>query len=103
MKKLLIAAAFVIAGSVALADTTSVLLDPARAKSMTEAEYLAAVRDAKNGNARAEDGRTPLHVAAKLGTRQVVSALLEGGASGSVKNSEGKTPFDRHCPDDLQV
>ena len=52
MKTLLIAAAFVIAGSVALADTTNVLLDEDRVKSMSEAEYLAAVRGAKNVNAR---------------------------------------------------
>ena len=56
MKKLLIAAALALAGSVALADATNVLLDPDRVKSMSEAEYLAAVRGAKNVNARTEDG-----------------------------------------------
>ena len=39
-------------------------------------------------------GRTPLHEAARFGTPATITALLEAGASGSVKDKDGKTPFD---------
>ena len=37
---------------------------------------------------------TALHIAALLGTPDNIVALLEAGASGSVKAVNGKTPFD---------
>ena len=49
---------------------------------------------AANVNARDKHGLTPLHLAAAYGTPDNIAALLEGGASGSVKDGEGKTPFD---------
>ena len=81
MKKLLIVA------------TTNVLLDPDRVKSMSEAEYLAAVRDAKNVNARGEDGETPLHVAAAHGIPEIVTALIEAGADVNARATGGMTPL----------
>ena len=47
-------------------------------------------------NARGKNGWTPLHMAA-MGRRtpdRTIAALLEAGASGSVKDVDGKTPFD---------
>ena len=44
--------------------------------------------------ARGKDGWTPLHFAAGLGTPEKIAALLEAGASGSIKDKKGNTPFD---------
>jgi ankyrin repeat protein len=38
---------------------------------------------------------TPLHWAAARGEGEVVKVLLEAGADGSLKDGDGKTPFDK--------
>ena len=38
---------------------------------------------------------TPLHYAAATGTPDIIAALLEAGASGSVKGLYGMTAFER--------
>ncbi len=52
MKRAFLAAAFIIASSVAFADTTSVLLDPEKVLSMSAEEYAAAIRNAPDVNVR---------------------------------------------------
>ncbi len=94
MKHAFLAAAFIIASSVAFADTTSVLLDSDKVPSMSAEEYAAAVRSAPDVEARDKDGYTPLHIAAAVGTPANIAALLEAGASGSAKDKSGKTAFD---------
>lgn len=41
-----------------------------------------------------EDMRTPLHVGASSGQREVVAILLEYGANSSARDSKGLTPYD---------
>ncbi len=48
----------------------------------------------KHANARNKVGYTPLHFAAGYGTPDNIAALLEAGASGSVKAIDGSTAFD---------
>jgi ankyrin repeat protein len=43
--------------------------------------------------ANAEDGRTPLHAAAKGGHRKMVTFLLNQGASVNARDNEGDTPL----------
>jgi ankyrin repeat protein len=45
-------------------------------------------------NARSEDDATPLHLAARYGTPQNVTTLLEAGADATAQNEAGKTPWD---------
>jgi ankyrin repeat protein len=40
------------------------------------------------------DGNTPLHIAALLGSTEMVSALLEAGADLNLKNQDGETALD---------
>jgi hypothetical protein len=40
------------------------------------------------------DGNTPLHIAAMLGSREMVEALLDAGADPAAKNKDGETPLD---------
>ncbi len=94
MKHAFLAAALIIASSVAFADATSVLLDGEKVRSMSAEEYAAAVRSAPDVNARNKNGFTPLHLAAGLGTPDNIAALLDAGASGSVKTENGRTAFD---------
>ena len=46
-----------------------------------------------NVNARADDGKTPLHLAANSGRDEVVRVLLEHGANVGAEDNEGKTPL----------
>ena len=46
-----------------------------------------------NVNARADDGKTPLHLAARYGRVEVVCVLLEHGASVGAEDNEGKNPL----------
>ena len=45
-------------------------------------------------DARARDGRTPLHVAAAQRGEDTVGVLLDAGADGTARTVDGKTPFD---------
>ena len=45
-------------------------------------------------DARARDGRTPLHVAAAQRGEDTVGVLLDAGADGAARAVDGKTPFD---------
>ena len=58
MKHAFLAAALIIASSVAFADTTSVLLDREKVRSMSAEEYAAAVRSAPDVNVRDKYGIT---------------------------------------------
>ena len=40
------------------------------------------------------DGNTPLHIAALLGSKEMVETLLAAGAETNVKNHDGETPLD---------
>ena len=44
--------------------------------------------------ARNLDGSTPLHLAAKGGTAEVVMPLLAAGASPGARDNDGKQPFE---------
>ncbi|XP_073329203.1 ankyrin repeat and SOCS box protein 9-like [Pagrus major] len=46
-------------------------------------------------------GDSPLHIAARLSSPDLVSVLLDHGANGSLRNSEGKQPLDLAPPDSL--
>lgn len=52
------------------------------------------VRKGARINATAENGGTPLHLAAFWGHFDVVKVLVEEGASMDVKNDKGRTPLD---------
>ena len=43
--------------------------------------------------ARAEDGRTPLHLAANSGDGEALTALLEAGADAEARDLRGQTPL----------
>ena len=58
MKHAFLAVALIIASSVVFADTTSVLLDPSKVRSMSAEEYAAAVRSTPDVNVRDKDGFT---------------------------------------------
>ena len=80
MKHIFLAAALIIASSIAFADATSDLLDEDKVRSMSAEEYAAAVRSAPDVNVRDTTGRTPLHLAAKFGTPANIAALVSAGA-----------------------
>lgn len=44
-------------------------------------------------------GESPLHVAARLSSPELVSVLLDHGAAPSLRNSEGQRPLDLAPPD----
>lgn len=46
-------------------------------------------------------GDSPLHIAARLSSPELASVLLNHGASGSLRNSEGKRPLDLALPNSL--
>nr|XP_046260537.1 ankyrin repeat and SOCS box protein 9-like isoform X2 [Scatophagus argus] len=46
-------------------------------------------------------GDSPLHIAARLSSPELVSVLLDHGANHSLRNSEGKLPLDLVPPDSL--
>ncbi|XP_068185586.1 ankyrin repeat and SOCS box protein 9-like isoform X2 [Antennarius striatus] len=46
-------------------------------------------------------GESPLHIASRLSNPELVSVLLDHGASLSLKNNEGKHPLDLASPDSL--
>ena len=41
-----------------------------------------------------EDGSTPLHDASENGHVEVITALLAAGADKTIKNKDGRTPYD---------
>ena len=92
-KVLLVAALLVMAGFTAFAEPRNVLLDQDHVKGMTEAEYLAAVRNAENVRARDDKGRTALHWAAAFGTPNIVTALIDAGADVNARTAYGGTPL----------
>ena len=50
-------------------------------------------------DARARDGRTPLHVAAARRSEDTVGVLLDAGADGTARTASGETPLDKaHKP-----
>lgn len=46
-------------------------------------------------------GDSPLHIAARLSSPELVSVLLDHGANRSLRNSEGKQPLDLAPPNSL--
>ncbi|XP_041663467.1 ankyrin repeat and SOCS box protein 9-like isoform X2 [Cheilinus undulatus] len=46
-------------------------------------------------------GDSPLHIAARLSSPELVSVLLDHGADRSLRNSEGKQPLDLTAPNSL--
>lgn len=46
-------------------------------------------------------GESPLHIASRLSNPELVSVLLEHGATRSLRNSEGKQPLDLAPADSL--
>ncbi len=93
MKHTFLAAALIIASSVAFADTTSVLLDRDKVRSMSAEEYAAAVRSAPDVEVRDTLGNTPLHIAAMFGTPNNIAALVSAGADVEARGSFGNTPL----------
>ena len=47
-----------------------------------------------NPNIVNNDGQTPLHIALKEGNKEIIDLLLKNGADISLKDKEGKKPFD---------
>ena len=80
MKRAILAAALILASSVAFADATSDLLDGEKVRAMSAEEYAAAVRSAPDVNVRGRDGVTPLYLAAEYGTPDNIAALVKAGA-----------------------
>ena len=93
MKHAFLAAALIIASSVAFADTTNVLLDPNKVRSMSAEEYAAAVRSAPDVEARGENGLSALHIAAEVGTPAKIAALISAGADVEARSKNGMTPL----------
>ncbi len=91
MKHAFLAAALLVAASVAFADTTSVLLDLEKMRSMSAEEYAAAVRSAPDVNVRDKDERAYLHIAAERGTPDNIAALVSAGADVEARNKNGYT------------
>ena len=46
-------------------------------------------------------GESPLHIAARLSSPELVSVLLDHGGDVSLRNSEGKQPVDLAAPSSL--
>ena len=93
MKQLFLAVSLIITGTVASADTTSVLLDPYLVESMSAAEYAEVVRNAPDVNVLNNYRYSPLHFAAMSGTLAKVAALLDAGADVDIRNRHGATPL----------
>ena len=47
-----------------------------------------------NPNELNKDGQTPLHLALKEGNKEIIDLLIKNGADISIKDNEGKKPFD---------
>ena len=47
-----------------------------------------------NPNELNKDGQTPLHLALKEGNKDIIDLLIKNGADISIKDNEGKKPFD---------
>jgi hypothetical protein len=72
---------------------------PAAILTLVSANDVAKVRQCASENPsqlleRDFDGNTPLHIAALLGSREMVQALLESGADKAATNHDGETPLD---------
>jgi ankyrin repeat protein len=93
VKQLFLAVSLIIAGTVASADTTSVLLDPNLVTRMSAAEYAEAVRNAPDVNVLNSYSFSPLLFAAMSGTLANIAALLDAGADVNIRNRHGKTPL----------
>jgi len=52
-------------------------------------------------NAKDNDGRTPLHYAAKYATKEVVELLIPNGADVNAKDNYGATPLDWAIDDEI--
>lgn len=52
-------------------------------------------------NNNSASGDSPLHVATRLSSPELVSVLLEHGADRSLRNLEGKQPLDVAPPNSL--
>lgn len=59
----------------------------------TETDVAACLAAGENPNARAPDGRTPLHFAATRDNPAIVSALVAAGARTSTQSADGLTPL----------
>ena len=93
MKQLSLAVSLIIAGTVASAGTTSVLLDPYLVESMSAAEYAEVVRNAPDVNVLNNYRYSPLHFAAMSGAFAKVATLLDAGADINTRDKSGATPL----------
>eukprot|EP01156_Anaeramoeba_ignava_P021525 Anaeramoba_ignava/c19208_g1_i1.p1 GENE.c19208_g1_i1~~c19208_g1_i1.p1 ORF type:complete len:300 (-),score=117.74 c19208_g1_i1:1206-2105(-) len=73
--------------------TWSVLHEAAWTHSLDEIEKLIQV-EGIDPNVVDDDGKTPLHIAAKEGDYETIRALIENGALPSVTDFDGITPYD---------
>lgn len=78
------------------------LLEAAREGDMSTLSQLLSRRQPPDIQCRDPMGNTPLHCSAYRGHRHCVLKLLKCGASPSIKNKTGQTPFDLACTDDIR-
>lgn len=95
----------VAAGLIVLSVIFAIALTPRKPPALAEILTLVSANDVERvkesvGHQKSQlkqvdfDGNTPLHIAAMLGSREMVVALLDAGADPAARNKDGETPLE---------
>mgnify|MGYP002526415306 CR=1 FL=1 len=94
LRATILAAALVLGGGAALAQSCGNLCDQEFWQDSSDSEILSEINQS-DVNSRDEDGWTPLHAAAESGTPDSIQALIDAGADVNARDNIGWTQIGR--------